>query len=83
MVALGLIAGLPTIAGTWIGGFTYMPIASILFLAIGAGAIFQVVYSIFNWMNKEMDSKITAPHNVGGFIAGLVIMYFTGLIIAG
>ncbi|NMJ86917.1 MAG: divalent cation transporter [Thaumarchaeota archaeon] len=83
LVALGLIAGLPTIAGTWIGGFTYMPIASILFLAIGAGAIFQVVYSIFNWMNKEMDSKITAPHNVGGFIAGLVIMYFTGLIIAG
>lgn len=83
LVALGLIAGVPTIAGTWIGGFTYMPIASILFLAIGAGAIFQVVYSIFNWMNKEMDSKITAPHNVGGFIAGLAIMYFTGLIIAG
>lgn len=83
LVALGLIAGAPTIAGTWIGGFTYMPVASILFLAIGAGAILQVVYSIFNWMNKEHDSKITAPHNIAGFMTGLAIMYFTGLLIAG
>ncbi len=83
LLALGLIAGGPTIIGTWIGGFTYMPVASILFLAIGAGAIFQVVYSIFNWMNKEMDSKITAPHNIAGFIVGIAIMYLTGLLVAG
>ncbi|MFQ5940632.1 MAG: ZIP family metal transporter [Nitrososphaerales archaeon] len=83
LLALGLIAGVPTIAGTWIGGFTYMPVASILFLAVGAGAIFQVVYSIFNWMNKEMGSKITAAHNITGFIIGLSIMYLTGLLIAG
>jgi len=83
LLALGLIAGAPTIAGTWIGGFTYMPVASIVFLAIGAGAIFQVVYAIFNWMNKEMESKITLPHNVAGFIVGVVIMYLTGLLVAG
>ncbi len=83
LLALGLIAGGPTIVGTWIGGFTYMPVASILFLAIGAGAIFQVVYSIFNWMNKEMESKITAPHNIAGFIVGIAIMYLTGLLVAG
>ncbi len=83
LLALGLIAGGPTIIGTWIGGFTYMPVASILFLAIGAGAIFQVVYSIFNWMNKGMESKITAPHNIAGFIVGIVIMYLTGLLVAG
>jgi len=82
LLTLGLIAGAPTIAGTWIGGFTYMPVASIVFLAIGAGAIFQVVYAIFNWMNKEMDSKITAPHNIAGFLLGLAIMYFTGLLVA-
>jgi zinc transporter ZupT len=83
LVTLGLIAGVPTIAGTWIGGFTYMPVASILFLAIGAGAIFQVVYSIFNWMNRQGDSRIISPHNVAGFIAGLAMMYFTGLLITG
>ncbi len=41
---------MPTILGTWIGGFTYSPIASIVFLSVGAGAIFQVVYSILRWM---------------------------------
>jgi zinc transporter ZupT len=46
LVVMGLIAGIPTIAGAWIGGFLYSPIAAIIFLSIGAGAIFQVVYSI-------------------------------------
>ena len=47
LVALGLIAGAPAIAGAWIGGFVSSSIASITFLAIGAGAIFQVVLRIF------------------------------------
>jgi ZIP family zinc transporter len=50
LLLLGLIAGVPTILGTWIGGFTYSPVASIVFLSVGAGAIFQVVYSILRWM---------------------------------
>jgi zinc transporter ZupT len=82
LLALGMIAGAPTIAGTWIGGFTYMPVASIVFLAIGAGAIFQVVYSIFNWMKKSMDGKIISPRNIAGFLLGLAIMYLTGLLVA-
>ena len=44
MIVMGLIAGVPTIFGTWIGGFVYSPIAAIIFLSIGAGAIFQVVF---------------------------------------
>ena len=31
----------PTIIGTWVGGFTYSDVWSVLFLAIGAGALFQ------------------------------------------
>jgi zinc transporter ZupT len=83
LLAMGLIAGAPTIAGTWIGGFTYMPVASIVFLAVGAGAIFQVVYSIFNWMKREKRGEITAPLNIAGFIVGIAIMYLTGLLVAG
>ena len=81
LIALGLIAGVPVIAGTWIGGFTYMPVASILFLAVGAGAIFQVVYCIFNWMRKEADINITSSYSVAGFVIGLAIMYLTGLLV--
>ncbi len=31
MIIMGLIAGVQTIFGTWIGGFVYSPIAAIIF----------------------------------------------------
>lgn len=58
LILLGLIAGIPTIIGTWIGGFIYSPLASVIFLAIGAGAIFQVVYSLIVWMSKSFKQPI-------------------------
>ncbi len=82
LLAMGLIAGAPTIAGTWIGGFTYMPVASIVFLSMGAGAIFQVVYAIFNWTRKENAGRITTSHTIAGFVVGILIMYLTGLLVA-
>ena len=54
LIAMGLIAGVPTILGTWIGGFVYSPLASIIFLSVGAGAIFQVVYALAVWMSKSL-----------------------------
>jgi zinc transporter ZupT len=84
LVMMGLIAGVPTIAGTWIGGFLYSPLAAVVFLSVGAGAIFQVVYSLITWISHhqkpESPPSISAPV-VAGFITGLLIMYFTGLLI--
>ena len=57
LIAMGLIAGVPTILGTWIGGFVYSPLASIIFLSVGAGAIFQVVYSLAVWMSKSIKQS--------------------------
>lgn len=57
LIVYGLIAGVPTIIGTWIGGFVYSPLASVIFLAIGAGAIFQVVYSLLIWMYKSLKKS--------------------------
>jgi zinc transporter ZupT len=56
LVMMGLIAGVPTIAGTWIGGFLYSPIAAVIFLSVGAGAIFQVVYSLISWISHHQKS---------------------------
>jgi len=60
LILMGLIAGVPTIVGTWIGGFVYSPLASIIFLSVGAGAIFQVVYALVVFMRKSLrqTSKI-------------------------
>jgi zinc transporter ZupT len=84
MIIMGLIAGVPTIFGTWIGGFIYSPIAAIIFLSIGAGAIFQVVFLIYRGMaQEEVDrGKIMSNASViAGFAVGMLIMYVTGLII--
>lgn len=87
LVLMGLIAGAPTIAGTWIGGFFYSPIAAIIFLSIGAGAIFQVVFSIYSWMlGKSTDTNKTKTvlsdsYVIAGFAVGILIMYVTGLMV--
>jgi zinc transporter, ZIP family len=90
LILMGVIAGAPTIAGAWIGGFLYSPIATIIFLSIGAGAIFQVVYSIGSWVLRPADNtdndknkKIVAVNifTIAGFATGMVIMYVTGLLV--
>ncbi len=93
LLAMGLIAGAPAIVGTWIGGFVYSPLAAIVFLAIGAGAIFQVVFSIASMMvnknkngndiSNESKSKpsLLSTSVVAGFIVGMAIMYVTSLMI--
>ncbi len=42
LAGLGLLGGAPAIAGTWLGGLLYSPILGVLFLSIGAGAVFEV-----------------------------------------
>ena len=86
LVLLGLIAGMPTIVGAWIGGFIYSPIAAIIFLSIGAGAIFQVVYAIGSWMTKSSTGgarqNLLRTPIVVGFAVGILIMYVTSLLVA-
>lgn len=81
LLALGAVAGLPTIAGAWIGGFTYQPGVAVFFLALGAGAIFQVVWEIGKLIRRESEAGWTAPLNALGLVAGLVIMYTTALLV--
>lgn len=82
LVALGLIASAPAIAGAWIGGFVSSSIASITFLAIGAGAIFQVVLAIFRMVGySDGQFKFLTGRNVAGVTLGFLIMYLTALLI--
>jgi ZIP family zinc transporter len=83
LVRLGLIGGGPTIAGAWIGGFVYSPVWAVLFLAIGAGAIAQVVLQI----GRQMAGAVPLPqylatsHVMAGLLAGFGVMYATGLMV--
>ena len=83
LVQLGIIAGAPTIAGAWLGGFAYSPIWSVVFLAIGAGAIAQVVVQIARQMagNEPVSRHMATAPVLTGLMAGFGVMYVTGLMV--
>jgi ZIP family zinc transporter len=78
--ALAVIAGAPAIAGAWIGGFTGSDLLGVLFFAAAAGAAFQVVIEVGRYVARTAPSGLSSPHVIGGFVAGLTVMYLTGLL---
>lgn len=83
LVLMGIIAGTPTIIGALIGGFSYSAAFGVFFLAIGAGAIFDVAFDIVNQMAKGQWLSIFTITNVLGFLAGLLVIYATGFLVLG
>ena len=81
LILLGLLAGGPTIIGAWIGGFAYSATLALLFLAIGMGAIFQVVYELIKYISKDSLDSLFNATNSAGFIIGILILYATGLVV--
>lgn len=81
LAAMGALAGVPTIFGAWIGGFSYTPILTTLFLALGAGAILEVVLEVGRLVHREWPRGIFEPANAAGLALGLLIMYGTGLLV--
>src|SRR5688572_3344289 len=83
LAQLGLIGGLPTIAGAWLGGFVYSPVWAVLFLAIGVGAIAQVIGQIARQVGREGSARRTLSSGpvLGGLLAGVAIMYVTGMMV--
>jgi zinc transporter ZupT len=83
LAVMGLIGGAPAIIGAWIGGYTPSPFLAVLFLAIGAGAIFQVIYEIAKLIQKdvEREAKTTSVTVVSGVLSGMLLLWVTGLLI--
>ena len=81
LAGLGLIAGAPAIFGAWVGGFVYSPFTSVIFLAVGAGAIFQVIITILRWIREEGDKNLSSASVVSGFAAGMLVMYLTSILV--
>jgi ZIP family zinc transporter len=83
-VGLVLLAGAPAILGTWIGGFAFSPLLAAIFLGIGVGAIWQVIVEVVGLLRKYADSEgtpLVSWINLGGFLAGIGIMYLTALLV--
>ncbi len=80
LAAMGMIAGVPAIFGAWVGGFIYSPFAAVIFLAIGAGAIFQVIVLIMKWIQNE-EGKLSNSSVLSGIAVGMIIMYVTSILV--
>jgi ZIP family zinc transporter len=82
LAKLGLIGGVPTIAGTWAGGFVHSPVAAVLCLGLGAGAIAQVIYQLSGQISGSAAAPrfATAPIMLG-LMAGFGVMYATGMLV--
>ncbi|MFC6732856.1 MULTISPECIES: ZIP family metal transporter [unclassified Haladaptatus] len=78
-MAMGALAGIPVIFGGWIGSFAFSPTLGALFLAIGVGAILQVVWEIGGLISR--NGQVGSSYNLLAFLAGLVIMYATDLLV--
>ena len=81
LAAMGMIAGTPAIFGAWIGGFSYSPFTAVVFLSIGAGAIFQVVLSIINWIRQDGEKTLSNAAVASGIAVGMIVMYLTSILV--
>ena len=82
LALLGLIGGAPAIVGAWVGGLVQVQALSVLFLAIGAGAVFQVAYAIGRQMVWNNAAGRARPMTTfGGVLAGMLVLYLTGVVI--
>ncbi|WP_020591543.1 ZIP family metal transporter [Kiloniella laminariae] len=82
--ALAFVAGFPAVIGVWIGAFAFAPQWAALFLGIGAGAIAQVILEVSAYLirrSKETGGSWLSLSTFAGFIAGLVVMYGTALLV--
>ena len=82
---LALLGGGPAIVGTWIGGFAFSNLLAAVFLAVGAGAILQVIYEVAQLLLRDSTrskTPVLSGSNLGGLTAGVAIMYATALLVS-
>lgn len=81
LVLLGVLAGAPAVLGAWIGASAFNPSLAALMFGIGAGAIAQVVVQIAPQV-RDSAGRLLHPLAVAGLLAGLAVMYVTGLLVS-
>ncbi len=81
LATLGLIAGAPAILGAWIGAAAFNPSLAALLIGAGAGAIARVIQQLTPSIRDGMGRALH-PLSVGGIVAGIAILYVTGLLVS-
>lgn len=83
-VGLALLAGAPAIAGMWLGSFAFSAHWAALALAVGAGAILQVIVEVGAFLMRSGKGQVwelASPTAIGGIMLGVAVMYTTGMFV--
>jgi ZIP family zinc transporter len=78
---LAIIAGAPAIVGAWIGGFITSDFLGVFFFSIAVGAALQVVVEVVRYVARRAPGGLRSGPVIGGYLAGIVVMYTTGLLV--
>ena len=78
---LGLIAGAPAVLGAWIGAAAFNTSVAAFLFGAGAGAIAQVIVQLAPTLRDD-EGRTLHPRAVGGLLAGLALMFATGLLVS-
>jgi ZIP family zinc transporter len=82
LASLAVVAGAPAILGAWLGGFVTSDVLGVVFFAAAAGAALEVVVEVGRYVRRRAPGGLTSGYVMGGFLAGVAIMYVTGLLAA-
>ena len=68
----------------WIGGFAFNPLWATIFLAVGIGAILQVIWEVSKLIVRDSE-RFKQPVfnwvNLSGVVVGVALMYFTAFLV--
>jgi hypothetical protein len=78
---LGLVAGAPAVLGAWIGAAAFNTSVGAFLFGAGAGAIAQVMVQLAPTLRDD-HGRALHPRAVGGLLAGLALMFATGLLVS-
>jgi hypothetical protein len=81
LALLGLIAGAPAVLGAWIGAAAFNASVAAFLFGFGAGAIAQVIVQLAPSV-RDGEGRLLHPPAVGGLLAGMALMFATGLLVA-
>jgi zinc transporter, ZIP family len=81
LALLGLIAGAPAVLGAWIGAAAFNASLAAFLFGFGAGAIVQVIVQLAPSVRDD-NGRTLHPGAVAGLLAGLALMFVTGLLVS-
>ena len=81
LVVLGLVAGAPAVLGAWIGAAAFNASLAAFLFGFGAGAIVQVIVQLAPALRDDAGRTLH-PAAVAGLLAGMAVMFATGLLVS-